>query len=531
MQKRIYAFCTGSKYGKEQPLAQAKSLEPFGYYLCVITDQKPEYFAAAPNLIVKPLEKHIPSDLPFKPDGWWNLLLFWCKEVMPTEFLYTGIDTLWLRDPEYISAWCEDQEQYPVITMSDYIHKGHINTSLTYINHNHPEPSEVWKEFIKLKESPPHGKINFGEQEFVDKVLREKFPDTFHKVVHFFPSNFMGSYKTWFEPKWKRFRQRNDYQKHKLEDFFAFTFHGKPDAKEVVDKKLPGHDNFSVFFEQEPLLPNRDDHHWISELYDTRKGDTVIVVGNGFSKKKYDINALHRKGHTIFGCNWAYKDHHVDILGFRDKGENNKLRLSCMNEFPGTKIHQWYPDQEKFPALNQACLRTWDTLYRFKFPDKDSKQTFLDKDRLFKVTTGNMMIQLACRMGFKRVVLIGMDCCAMPGQRTSNLYRDDSQHFDPNHKEADKRKPEKVNGLYWTSNYLRNFIKQNMRTIKFVRSQGVEVVKLGDYGLLPIPFIEEGALWEGDADAFAAGVRYARSKTEDIYWNMMKEIESTCTDG
>lgn len=219
----------------------------------------------------------------------------------------------------------------------------------------------------------------------------------------------------------------------------------------------------------------------ITELYNTHKGEMCFVIGNGLSKYKYDLNVIYKKG-FVFGCNKAFEVHPVDILGFRD----NNAYMYCLEHFPGVKAMPHKSHDVEDQAKKDTALNVYEYYWQQgNIPMKDNDHFFV------KESTGNVMLQLAVRMGFSWIILVGMDCCVIKGQTSSNAHKDDSKAMKlpcDKVKIEGKRVP---NSDCRTSQVLVKFAEAHMRERGRLGGKA-KIAKLGCDGILDIPVIE----WE-----------------------------------
>lgn len=222
--------------------------------------------------------------------------------------------------------------------------------------------------------------------------------------------------------------------------------------------------------------------HLVSELYGIYKNCNIpaFIIGNGTSKKHFNIDDLKDRG-FVFGCNQAFKHHHVDILGFRD----TRIFEECM-EFDGPKILPLrfkFLKQEKKVDLIQENI---DSIF-FHIWEK-SREYPLERDNAFiRHNTGVVLLQLAIKMGFNPIVLIGFDCCAEKDPE------DKTVHSNTLRKDNVKIMNMKMDGKP-TAKYLIAFkyrLEEFLKNLKKVKDQeGIPpIYKLGDYGIVNMEII------------------------------------------
>jgi hypothetical protein len=182
-----------------------------------------------------------------------------------------------------------------------------------------------------------------------------------------------------------------------------------------------------------PDLPGVYLHPWRREsiaqltgLKDVHRGERAFIIGNGPSLKKIDLSRL--KGEYTFGLNRIY-------LMFGEMGFQTTYFVS-VNDLV---IEQCIDD---ISALSLPKFLSWRS-HRF-FPVGPLPATFLyttydnpcfARDARFRLwesaTVTYVALQLAFHMGFKQVILIGVDHYSnVPGKANTTIV---SQGDDPNH--------------------------------------------------------------------------------------------------
>ena len=213
------------------------------------------------------------------------------------------------------------------------------------------------------------------------------------------------------------------------------------------------------------------------------------------SKRYCPINYLPPIG-PVLGCNLGFLDHPCEYLAFRDK----EIRTRCLSLFDGIKIMPQYGITDAHYSSDELDLieSGADKIYFYDWlrvrqqngpaprGGWDLLEPWPNPDKMIRGTQGYLMIQLAFHMGCTRVVLIGFDCCILPGEKNSHVHRPDSiksstkdVYYDYEH----KGKKNKV-----TDHYLR-FKEDDEQLIGWIQGKGADVYKLGDYGILDIPVV------------------------------------------
>jgi len=178
----------------------------------------------------------------------------------------------------------------------------------------------------------------------------------------------------------------------------------------------------------------RQSLHKLAALKDRYKDQRCFIIGNGPSLRNTDVSRL--KGEFTFGMNRIY-------LGFEDWGFHTSF-LVCVNSLV---IEQVYQD---FQALEMPKFFSWRSrklLYPTGQPDEHTHFLFTTytgpkfardaRGRLWEgATVTYVCLQLAFHMGFKKVILIGVDhSFSTDGTPNTTVVSqgDDQSHFDPNY--------------------------------------------------------------------------------------------------
>ena len=204
----------------------------------------------------------------------------------------------------------------------------------------------------------------------------------------------------------------------------------------------------------------------IHTLKDVIPGVTAFVVGNGLSRRNYDIRELRNYG-LIFACNEAHEEFPVDYLGFRDDDAVPKVL-----GFKGNMItHESCVTSDKHA---EDLRKLPNQIITFRYRPTGDPSSFVGKlgqGEVVKGSTGFIMVQLAFQMGCDPIVLVGCDCCRLEGEKTSNIYYDDSDQ---------QGIPVRMN----------NFKNQYNWFIGHAKERGRAIYKLGDYGAVDAKAIE-----------------------------------------
>ena len=139
----------------------------------------------------------------------------------------------------------------------------------------------------------------------------------------------------------------------------------------------------------------------IDEVYNTHKGDTALIIGNGPSLSAIPDKLLNK--YTSFGCNRIWErddfipDYFVAVDGWVPE-ENEK-------EFLNLDSVVFLPDNFEWPAdyyFRRSPHPMW-------MMEKDLHSGFLREDGIGWVGVTHAMLQIAFFMGFKKFLCVGLD--------------------------------------------------------------------------------------------------------------------------
>ena len=185
-----------------------------------------------------------------------------------------------------------------------------------------------------------------------------------------------------------------------------------------------------------PDLPGVYFHPWRREsmarlagLKDTHKGERAFIIGNGPSLKQTDLSKL--KGEFTFGLNRIYlmfpqlgfaTTYFVSVNDLVIEQCTNDISALPMPKFLSWRSHRFFP-KGQLPAT-------------FLYTTYDNPAFARDvRHRVWEsATVTYVALQLAYHMGFKQVILIGVDHNSnVPGKANSTIVSqgDDPNHFNP----------------------------------------------------------------------------------------------------
>jgi hypothetical protein len=183
----------------------------------------------------------------------------------------------------------------------------------------------------------------------------------------------------------------------------------------------------------EVLSSARENKARLGSLAGKHSGERCFVVANGPSLQK--TNLEHLAGETTFGLNRIYL--HFEASGFRP------TYFVAMNEL----ILEQFADEiaelgmPKFLNWNRrSCIeREHEDLYFLKsrMSIKDSFQYDLTRSLVVGATVTFVALQLAYYMGFREVILVGLDHKyqekGIPSKTERRTSERDESHFHPNY--------------------------------------------------------------------------------------------------
>ncbi len=173
----------------------------------------------------------------------------------------------------------------------------------------------------------------------------------------------------------------------------------------------------------------------LEQLRDSRTGETAVILGNGPSMRGFDLSRI--DGLPAFCLNRGY-------LLWNDQGKTPEY-LVAVNELV---IEQFAPELLSvgtltfMPWLHRALVgeRTDIVFFEERWDDAFFKDATEGLSSLATVT--NTTLQLAYHMGFKNVILLGIDhYFSAPGKPNAMVVqpKDDADHFSPDYFPAGTR--------------------------------------------------------------------------------------------
>jgi len=195
------------------------------------------------------------------------------------------------------------------------------------------------------------------------------------------------------------------------------------------------------------------------------------VLGNGWSLKYYDLDRMQQDG-PIIGCNRAFEQYTMDYIVWQD----SSVADAC-SRFKGI---MFVPFRKRTKAKVPL-----DRTYFFK-PHQNEQMG----DGIFWGSSGVMALQIAARMGFDPIIMVGCDCCLIKegSSRHSNVVRE--RHL---------RHPRVTKGIHKVGNketlpVFKSFARQFHKVYKKLKDR-YNIFVLGDHSILDIPHIEIKEYW------------------------------------
>lgn len=226
---------------------------------------------------------------------------------------------------------------------------------------------------------------------------------------------------------------------------------------------------------------------WVTELKDAHVGDTLFLLGNGYSARLYDPFKMKASGGYLMGCNSAFAAWPLDYVVAQDP---EAVRECAKAECAKLLSHSRMRDMgiEKFP---------YDSTYAWGFGKYQSRW---GKSAVEIGNSGAIGLQLAHYMGFDAVFLVGCDCqfyidsdCSIH----SNVFRDKQAY-------KAERKAKKQKGGVKLEEVIRGGTKRytSKAFITFAKKfenlydrfkDNMGIYRLGDHGIIRIPSVDTSA--------------------------------------
>lgn len=170
---------------------------------------------------------------------------------------------------------------------------------------------------------------------------------------------------------------------------------------------------------------------FVEDFRKTRNSDTCIIVGNGPSLKETDLDLL--KGHTVFISNFAIlNDQLRELATFLSVTNYLVAEQGSMqfNELEGVK--------KLYPYWLSYCLQQSPDTYYFNSVGHAAFSNDYTKNISWRSTVTFFHMQMAYALGFKKVLLIGVDNSYVQPDSVKegdviDQTEDDLNHFDPSY--------------------------------------------------------------------------------------------------
>jgi len=229
---------------------------------------------------------------------------------------------------------------------------------------------------------------------------------------------------------------------------------------------------------------------WINELKDKHVGDTLFLLGNGYTARLYDPFKMKASGGYLMGFNGAFDLWPLDYVVAQDPEAVEKCAdAECTKLLSHSRMRE--VGIERFP---------YDSTYAW---GAGKYQARWGKSSIEIGNSGAMGLQMAHYMGFDAVFLVGCDC---------QFYIDDECSIHSNvlrDKQAVRaeRKAKKKGGVKleevirggtkrYTSKAFMTFAKKfEDLYARFKDDMGI--YRLGDHGIIRIPSVDTSAFQDG----------------------------------
>jgi len=239
---------------------------------------------------------------------------------------------------------------------------------------------------------------------------------------------------------------------------------------------------------------------------------TAFIIGNGLSRKCPLVIKQFREHNgpvCVFGCNALWQDPDwsgsVDFSAARDMGRSGKSPI--MNLLEQDDDAQIFLMDRKWGKGLQEKIAAWKgTIYRYSstreyFSPEFNPKVMSDGDRVFRRLldtffwgahgdTGGFLLQVAHRMGFREIRLVGFDGCFLPGEVSAHTHTEVQLNLKDNREDHSLMKTKDAQGdEVRTFQYLLDFSRDTQNYADMMIREGIKVSKVGPYGMLRLPIV------------------------------------------
>lgn len=250
--------------------------------------------------------------------------------------------------------------------------------------------------------------------------------------------------------------------------------------------------------------------HMISELWGKGRG-VAVLIGGGLSRRAPDVaNAcIKLTCHPTstswwFGCNDIWRDETygggMDFVAARDEPALHDL-LEWENEHAKIFVtdRRWDRNLDQKIADFKGAVYRYSTTREF-FARNFNPRRMSDGSRVPRRIqdtldwgsnggSGYFLLQVAHRMGYREVFLVGYDGCILPEETSAHVRLNEKikKRFNQNKdlRRLSRRTPEGVECE--TYEYLLKFTRDVQRYAEYMMKNGIKVFKVGRYGMLDLP--------------------------------------------
>ena len=170
---------------------------------------------------------------------------------------------------------------------------------------------------------------------------------------------------------------------------------------------------------------------FVEKFRQSRDSDTCIVVGNGPSLKETDLDLL--EGHTVFISNFAVLNERL-----RELATFLSVTNYLVAEQGSMQFNELHGVKKLYPYWLSYCLQSSPDTHYFNSVGHATFSSDFRKNISWRSTVTFFNLQIAYALGFKKVLLIGVDNSYVQPDNVKegdviNQTEDDLNHFDPSY--------------------------------------------------------------------------------------------------
>ena len=197
---------------------------------------------------------------------------------------------------------------------------------------------------------------------------------------------------------WKQFAPKNNHYKFDPNNYGPLDW--KPYEGEEIITNITIKNGKKTYTRQ-----------WYPDKVTAKARGNGYIIGNGPSRKNFDLNLLKKSGQT-YGCNALYRDFMPDFI-FSVDGKmtltmvQDKVYEKCVHYAPSLEVNRHPPDNNGNSYLHLVPHNPhW--------------------------ISGSQAMWTACVHGHKNIILIGFDFREYGKDQLNNIYQD-TQNYGPRH--------------------------------------------------------------------------------------------------